>query len=69
LERKSGDNINQFEGDDNRLVSNAFLYDVYARFEPKFDDVIQQQLSTPDKPAPLPSHEKKANNHDSIYKR
>lgn len=25
LERKSGDNINQFEGDDKRLVSNAFL--------------------------------------------
>lgn len=53
LERKSGDNINQFEGDDKRLVSNAFLYDVYARFESKFDDVIQQQLSTPDKPVPL----------------
>jgi len=53
LKRTSGDNINQFEGDDKRLVSNAFLYDVYARFEPKFDDVIQQQLNTPDKLVPV----------------
>lgn len=53
MERNGADSIHQFEGNDRKLISNAFLYDVYARFESRFDDVIHQQLGTPDKPVPL----------------
>jgi len=54
LEQRGLKSINQFEGEEWRLVFNAFLYHIYASFLSRFDDVIQRQLQTPKETVVIP---------------
>ena len=54
LESSGRTDLRDYTGDDRRILKSALLYDVFHRYIPEFDELIEAQQQTPAKSLPVP---------------
>lgn len=54
LEASGRNNIEMFSGKDRKLAENAFIFDIFYRYMPGFDEFIQKQIHAGDRPLKVP---------------